>query len=49
MILRLHVNDLRLLKRWVMFWGAECEVLEPAELREMVAEEVQKVLKLYRR
>ena len=32
LILRLRVNDLREIARWVLFWGAECEVLEPREL-----------------
>jgi len=40
LILRLHVNDLRLLKRWVMYWGAECEVEEPGELRRLVLNEL---------
>ena len=40
LILRLHVNDLRLVKRWVMYWGAECEVVEPKELRRLVLNEL---------
>jgi len=49
LILRLHVNDLRLLKRWVMYWGTECQVLEPAELIAMVVSELQAVGRIYRR
>jgi predicted DNA-binding transcriptional regulator YafY len=39
LMLRFEVSDLREVKRWVMFWGGDCEVLEPTELREMLAEE----------
>jgi CRISPR-associated endonuclease/helicase Cas3 len=49
LILRLHVNDLRLIKRWVMFWGAECEVLEPEELIAMVVSDLKAVGRIYRR
>ena len=48
LILRLHVNDLRLIKRWIMFWGAECEVLEPEELIEMVVSDLKAVGRIYR-
>jgi predicted DNA-binding transcriptional regulator YafY len=44
LILRLHVNDLRLIKRWVMYWGAECEVVEPEELRSLVLQEINRML-----
>jgi proteasome accessory factor B len=47
LILRLHVNDLRFLKRWVMFWGAECEVIEPIELSEVIASELSSMLATY--
>jgi len=49
LILRLHVNDLRLIKRWVMYWGPDCEVLEPAELIAMVVSDLQAVGRIYRR
>ena len=49
LILRLHVNDLREIKRWVMFWGAECEVLEPRELSAMVVSDLKAVGQIYRR
>jgi predicted DNA-binding transcriptional regulator YafY len=49
LILRLHLNDLRLIKRWVMFWGADCEVLEPKELRESLVAELKAMARLYRR
>jgi predicted DNA-binding transcriptional regulator YafY len=47
LILRLHVNDLRLVKRWVMFWGVECEVAEPHALREMVRSEAATIARTY--
>src|SRR5262249_35336293 len=45
LIVRFHVNDLRELKRWVMNWGVECEVLEPRELRELVVQEAREILR----
>ncbi len=47
LILRLHVNDFRLIKRWVMYWGPDCEVLEPAELIAMVVSDLQAVGRIY--
>jgi predicted DNA-binding transcriptional regulator YafY len=47
LILRLTVNDLREIKRWVLFWGTDCEVLEPEELREAVVGELEAVLGQY--
>jgi len=49
LILRLHVNDLRLIKRWVMSWGPDCQVLEPAELIAMVVADLQAVGRIYRK
>jgi predicted DNA-binding transcriptional regulator YafY len=34
---------------WAMSWGSEAEVLEPPELRVYVAEEVQRLSKLYKK
>ena len=31
----LELSDLQEVMRWVLSWGAECAVLEPAELRTM--------------
>ncbi len=45
LIARMHLSSLVEIKRWVMWWGLDCEVLEPKELREMVAREVQEMLR----
>lgn len=36
-------------KRWVLTYGASAEVVEPAELRDLLAEEFEKGLGIYRR
>ena len=43
----LPVTDLREIKLKVLQFGAEVEVVEPAELRELVAEEAEKMIALY--
>jgi predicted DNA-binding transcriptional regulator YafY len=43
-VLKLHLDDLRNIKRWVMSWGIDCEVLEPPELRTMIATELREML-----
>jgi predicted DNA-binding transcriptional regulator YafY len=45
--LSLRLSHLGEVKRWVLSYGAACEVLEPAELRRMVREEVQRTISLY--
>jgi proteasome accessory factor B len=47
LVLRFEVSDLREVKRWVMFWGSDCEALEPAELRSMVGAEIRDLGRLY--
>jgi predicted DNA-binding transcriptional regulator YafY len=49
LILRFEVSDLREVKRWVMFWGAECTVLEPDDLRRAVGEELHLLMARYDR
>jgi predicted DNA-binding transcriptional regulator YafY len=45
--LTLSVTHLLEVRRWVMGYGAECEVLEPAELREQIRLELRKSTELY--
>lgn len=44
LILRFQVSDLREVKRWILFWGTDCEVLEPKELQDMILHECQLLL-----
>lgn len=37
LLMRLKLSHLREIQRWALSWGGECEVLEPAELRERLA------------
>ena len=45
--IRFRVSGLDAVKRWVMRYGREAEVLEPPELREMVRNEVREMGKAY--
>ena len=47
LILRLRSGGLDEIKRWVMSYGAHAEVLEPPQLRQVVAEEVGKLAEMY--
>ncbi len=44
LILRFEVNDLREVARFVMFWGDDCRILEPEELRDVVRERCRALL-----
>jgi predicted DNA-binding transcriptional regulator YafY len=41
-----RVDDLEEMKAWLLSWGASAEVLEPAELREMVLQEAKNLIQL---
>lgn len=43
LVLTLRVSHFLEVKRWAISYGAACEVLEPAELREEVAEEIRRM------
>ena len=43
LVLTLHLSSLIEIKRWVLSWGAACEVIEPSELREVIHEELRDV------
>jgi len=45
--LRVQVADPREMQPWIRGWGAQVEVLEPAWLREQVAEEIQQAASQY--
>jgi predicted DNA-binding transcriptional regulator YafY len=45
--LKLTVGALEAVKRWVMRYGAQAEVLEPRELRDMVTQEVREMDEVY--
>ncbi len=47
--LTLTVTHLLEVQRWVMGYGCQCEVLEPAELREAVREEFRRGVEIYKR
>ena len=44
LIARLHVSSLLGVKRWILWWGSDCEVVEPNELRDLIAGEVREML-----
>ena len=48
LILAMKVKGLNDLKRWVLYHGAEVEVIEPPILRELVQLEIEKMRKIYR-
>ena len=45
LLLRMELSDLREVKRWILSWGSECEVLDPEELRKLVRSEAEGILK----
>lgn len=47
LILSVEVNHFLELRRWLMSYGSECEVLEPAELRKEISEEIKQMTESY--
>ena len=47
LVMRFTVAHLQDLMPWVRSWGADCEVLKPRELREMMIGEARALAKLY--
>jgi predicted DNA-binding transcriptional regulator YafY len=41
------IGDITEIRPWIRGWGADCEVLEPASLREELTREAQRLSKLY--
>ncbi|NDJ78008.1 MAG: WYL domain-containing transcriptional regulator [Chloroflexi bacterium] len=48
LIMTLEVADTTDLKPWIRSWGADCEVLEPVELRNEMIGETRALMRLYR-
>jgi len=48
LLLKMHVPVTSELKRWVMSYGRDVEVIGPSELREMVQQEVEELAAKYR-
>lgn len=42
-----QIGDLTEIEPWVRGWGSDCEVLEPAELREHVIQHIQRQMSMY--
>jgi CRISPR-associated endonuclease/helicase Cas3 len=47
LVLRVHIAEPREMYPWIRGWGADVEVLAPAELRQRIAEETQAMAELY--
>ncbi len=45
LIVRFHVSELLNVRRWAMYWGADCEVMAPPELRELIMHEVRQIVR----
>lgn len=48
LLMKLHVSSLVEIRRWVMFWGADCEVIGPEELRRQIRLEVKSLIRVLR-
>ena len=44
LIARLRLSSLMEVKRWIMWWGTDCEVLDPPELRDLILAEATEML-----
>ncbi len=49
LIMTLELSSFEEIRRWILSWGPQVEVLEPKELREEIEEAVAGVLALYRK
>ncbi len=47
LILTLRINHTLEVKRLALSWGADCEVLEPAELRDEIKQELNRMAEVY--
>ena len=46
-IVTMHLSDLKEVKRWILGWGENVEVLSPKKLREGVVNTVRQMRKVY--
>lgn len=47
LILTLRINHTLEIKRLALSWGADCEVLEPVELRDEIVQELARIAEAY--
>jgi predicted DNA-binding transcriptional regulator YafY len=47
-LFEMDISDIRDVHGWILRWGADLEVLEPAELRDAIAETAQKMGHIYK-
>ena len=45
----LELSSFEEIRRWILSWGAQVEVLEPAELRTSIREESENVRSVYKK
>jgi len=46
-VMTLHIGDTLEVENWIRGWGADCEVLKPAALREKIARQVRRLAHAY--
>ena len=44
LLMKLNVSSLIEIRRWVLYWGADCQVLEPEELKEEINSNLRRML-----
>ena len=44
LLIKLNVSSLVEIRRWVLYWGEDCQVLEPEELREQINSNLRRML-----
>ncbi len=47
LIVRFRLSSLVEVKRWVMYWGSACTIVEPRPLRELITEEISQMTATY--
>ncbi|MEZ6043881.1 MAG: WYL domain-containing transcriptional regulator [Planctomycetaceae bacterium] len=44
LLMKLTVSSLIEIRRWVLYWGADCQVLEPEELKQRISQDLREML-----